>query len=57
MTDREAEISRLQQERIQASTRAEKRMYGTQFLMAVIERNKERTPEQVEELERERGLR
>lgn len=50
----EAEIDRLQAEMLKEP---DVRKFGDQFLMAVLARNSERTPEQVAELEQTLGLR
>jgi hypothetical protein len=54
-TEHEAEIDRLQAAMVNAG-RANLRMMGDQFLMAVLARNAERTPEQIAELEQKLGL-
>lgn len=55
--EHEARIDYAERHMLQAETRTDRATFAAAFLQAITERNAERTPEQVAELERERGLR
>jgi hypothetical protein len=55
--EHEARIDRMQAAMVAAETPEQRRAYGQAFVLAVLSRNAERTPEQVAQLEQERGLR
>jgi hypothetical protein len=56
-TEHEALIDRHERLMIEANDRTERQIHAAAFLAAIERRNAERTPEEVEHLEHERGLR
>lgn len=54
--EHEARIDNFERLMIQADNRTDRQMFAEQFLQAIRERNESRTPEQVAEIERARGL-
>lgn len=55
--EHETRISRMEFELLTAETREARAQWCELFLAAIRARNEERTPEQVAQLEQERGLR
>lgn len=55
--EHEARIDSAERHMLEANNRTDRAMYAAAFLQAINERNDERTPEQIAELERQKGLR
>jgi hypothetical protein len=55
--EHEARIDRMERGMLAAQSPEERRGYGQAFVLSVLARNFDRTPEQVAEIEHERGLR
>lgn len=55
--EHEARIDMAERHMLEADNRIDRAMYAQAFLQAVEERNAERTPDQVVEIERRKGLR
>ena len=53
----ESIIDRAERGMLEASNREDREFYARAFVNAINERNAQRTPEEVAELERQRGLR
>jgi hypothetical protein len=55
--EHEARIDMAERHMLEANNRIDRTLFAHAFLQAITERNAERTPDQVAELERTRGLR
>lgn len=55
--EHEARIDKYERLMLEANNRTDRGMYATAFLLCIADRNSERTPDQVADIERERGLR
>lgn len=55
--EHEARIDMAERHMLQANNRTDRAMYAAAFVQAIQERNDDRTPDQVAELERQKGLR
>lgn len=56
-TEHEARIDAAERAMLEANNRPDRETFAAAFLQAIRERNAARTPEQVAEIEQQRGLR